>query len=205
MTLQNPPITPIFSKIPLVAKTKQQASALATLLALTTRQICDVGVGRESLSNIAAGLNTTDLNQATAGLGNSLGNNIGGLGLTLGADDVGLALLLSTLDDESRPLGVLLGDLLLLDGLGEFLSEGHVGDRDILQGDVELGSALQEISTDTVGDGFTLGDQLCGVELGDDSLEDFVSDGRENTFIVIGTVGLSETNVSLVFEEHKPW
>lgn len=65
-----------------------------------------------------------------------------------------------------------------------------MGDGDVLQGDVELGGALQEIGADTVGDGFTLGDQLGGIELGDDSLEDFVSDGGENTLIIVGTVGL---------------
>lgn len=39
---------------------------------------------------------------------------------------------------------------------------------------------------------FTLGDELGGVELGDDGLEDFVSDGGEDTLVVVETEGLSE-------------
>jgi hypothetical protein len=62
-----------------------------------------------------------------------------------------------------------------------------VGDGDILEGDVELGGAAEEVGTDAVGDGFTLGDEFGGIELGDDGLEDFVSDRREDTLIVILT------------------
>lgn len=176
-------------------QSKQEAGALTTLLALTTRQICDIGVIGEGLSNLTGSLNTTNLNQSTTSLGNSLGNDIGGLGFTLGADDVSLALLLGALDDESCPLGVLLGDLLLLDGFGELLSEGHVGDGDVLQGDVELGGTLEKVCTDAVGDSFTLGDELGGVELGDDSLQNFISDGGKDTLVVIGTVRLIQTRV----------
>jgi hypothetical protein len=38
-------------------------------------------------------------------------------------------------------------------------------------------------------------DQLGGIELGHDGLEDFVSDRGENTFIVIGTVGLDDSRL----------
>jgi hypothetical protein len=62
-----------------------------------------------------------------------------------------------------------------------------VGDGDILEGNVELGSTSKEVGTDAVGDGFTLGDEFGGIELGDDGLEDFVSDRREDTLIVILT------------------
>lgn len=169
-------------------ETQEKASALAALLALAARQICDVGVVGQSLGDLAASVDAADLNQTGTGLSDGLADNVGTLGFTLGADNVGLTLLLGTLDNESCPLSILLGDLLLLDGAGELLSEGHVGDGDILQGDVELAGALEKVGTDTVGDGFTLCDKLGGVELGDDGLEDFVTDGGENTLIVIGTV-----------------
>ena len=52
---------------------------------------------------------------------------------------------------------------------------------------------LSKVGTDAVGDGFTLGDEFGGVELGDDSLQDFVSDGGEDTLIIIGTVGLDRS------------
>ena len=170
------------------AQTQQEASALAALLAITTRQICDVGVRGQSLRDLTAGIDTTNLNQTVAGLGDSLANDFGGLGFTLGADNVGLSLLLGALDDESCSFGVLLGDLLLLDGLGELLAEGHVGDGDVLQSDVELRSALEKVGADAVGHGFTLRDELGGVELGHDGFEDFVSDGGENTLVIIGTI-----------------
>ena len=60
-----------------------------------------------------------------------------------------------------------------------------MGDGDILEGDVELLGALEEVVADAVGDGLTLGDELGGVELGDDGLEDFVTDGWEDTLIVV--------------------
>jgi hypothetical protein len=64
----------------------------------------------------------------------------------------------------------------------------------ILQSDVELLGSLEQVGTDSVADSFTLCDQLGGVELGDDSFEDFVSDGREDTLIVI----LAETLKSII-------
>lgn len=68
-----------------------------------------------------------------------------------------------------------------------------MGDGDVLEGDIELRGTLKEVVADAVGDGLTLGDELGGVELGDDRLEDFVSDGREDTFIVVCTVRLYTT------------
>lgn len=66
-----------------------------------------------------------------------------------------------------------------------------MGDRDVLESNVELGGALHEVGADALGDGLTLGDELGGVELGDDGLEDFVADGGEDTLVVILTKGLS--------------
>lgn len=60
-----------------------------------------------------------------------------------------------------------------------------MGDGDILEGDVELSGALGQVGADAVGDGLTLSDELCGVELGDDGLEDFVADGGENPLVVV--------------------
>ena len=176
----------------LVPQAQQKAGALSAFLAIVAGQICDVGVGCERRRDLLAGIDTTDLNQTTACLSNRLADDIGTLGFTLSADDIGLTLLLGSLDDEPGPLRVLLGDLLLLDGTRELLSEGHVGDGDIFQGDVELCGSLHEVCADAVGDGFTLGDQLGGIELGDDGLEDFVSDGGQDTLIVVDTVGLAE-------------
>lgn len=70
-----------------------------------------------------------------------------------------------------------------------------MGDRDVLEGDVEFGGAAGEVRADAVGDGLTLSDELGGVELGDDGLEDFVADGGENTLIIV----CSETLGSVSF------
>jgi hypothetical protein len=60
-----------------------------------------------------------------------------------------------------------------------------VGDGNVFEGDVELLGTLEEIGADAVADGFTLGDEFCGVELGDDGFEDFVANGREDTLVVV--------------------
>ena len=60
-----------------------------------------------------------------------------------------------------------------------------MGDGDVLKSDVKLLGTLEEVGADTVGDGLALGDELGGVELGDNGLQDFVSDRWEDTLIVI--------------------
>jgi hypothetical protein len=62
-----------------------------------------------------------------------------------------------------------------------------VGDGYIFQGDVELLRTLQQIASNSIGDGLSLGDELGGVELGDDGFEDFVSDGGQDSFVVVLT------------------
>jgi hypothetical protein len=62
-----------------------------------------------------------------------------------------------------------------------------VCNRYVLQGDVELLGTLKKVGSDSVADCFTLGDKFGRIELGNDGLQDFVSNGRKNTFIVILT------------------
>ena len=51
-------------------------------------------------------------------------------------------------DDVRLALGLLLGDLLLLDGARELLAEDEVRDRDVVQNNVEVVRALRESATD---------------------------------------------------------
>ena len=51
-------------------------------------------------------------------------------------------------DDVGLALGLLLGDLLLLDGARELLAEDEVRDRDVVQNNVEVVRALRERTTD---------------------------------------------------------
>lgn len=172
-------------------QTQKKTRALATVLTLPTRQISNVRVTGQSLRNLLAGIDTPNLNQPSAGLGNSLANDLGTLSFTLRTDNVSLALLLSALDNKPRPLGILLGDLLLLDGPRELLAESHVRDGDVLERDVELRRPFQQVGADAVRDGFALCDQLRGVKLGDDCFEDFVADGGEDALVVVRTIRLN--------------
>lgn len=53
----------IFPPFLLTPQSQQETSALATVLTtLTTRQVCDVGVGRKSLRNLPTSVDTTNLN-----------------------------------------------------------------------------------------------------------------------------------------------
>lgn len=81
------------------------------------------GVVVYPLTNLAGSLNLAELDKGVASLGEGSRDGGSGLGLTLGADNGSLALLLSLLDDELGTLGILLGNLLLLDGGGELLAE----------------------------------------------------------------------------------
>lgn len=60
-----------------------------------------------------------------------------------------------------------------------------MSDRYILESDVEFLCTLKQIGADPVADCFALGNELGGVELGDDGFEDFVANGGENTLVVI--------------------
>lgn len=83
-------------------------------------------------------------------------------------DDVGLMFLFSVFDDEVGMFGVLLGDLFLFDGFGEFVIECYVGDGDVFESDVEFGGMVGKVGLDVLGDSFMLGDEFGGVELGND-------------------------------------
>lgn len=60
-------------------------------------------------------------------------------------------------------------------------------DGDVFEGNVELVGALEQIGPDTIGDGLSLGDEFCGIELCNDGFQDFVTDGGENTLVVVET------------------
>jgi hypothetical protein len=170
----------------LIPQSQQETAATAPSSTTTTsRQIRNIRISRQQLRNILLRLNPPNQHQPITALRHSPANRIRGLGLALRANDIRLPLLLGLFNDEARALGLLLGDLLLLDGLGELLAERHVRDGHVLEGDVELAGALEQVGADAVGHGFALGDELGGVELGDDGFEDFVADGGEDTLVVI--------------------
>ena len=123
-------------------QTQQQARTLSTSIFATTTvasgQIRNIGIGRERLCNLPTGFNLSDLDKSGSCLCNSLADDVGTLCFSLRSDDVGLSFLLRLLDDESCSFGILLCDLLLFDGSGEFSAKGHVCDGDIFKGNVEF-------------------------------------------------------------------
>jgi hypothetical protein len=60
-----------------------------------------------------------------------------------------------------------------------------VRDADVFELDVEFRRAFHEVVPDAVADCFALGDELGGVELGDDGFEDFVADAGEDALVVV--------------------
>ena len=135
----------------LIPQSKQQARALSlSIPSLPTGQIRDVRIARKRCRDVATRLDSSDLDQPIPCLRHGLADDVCGLGFTLCADDVGLSLLLCLLDDEARALGVLLRDLLLFDGAGEFAAEGHVRDGDVFERDVEFLRAAEEVRSDAV-------------------------------------------------------
>lgn len=140
----------------------------------------------QSRSNLPRGLKLPQLQESLIRL-DSLANQLRTPSFTLSLDDNTLLLLNSLVDQEGSTLSNLLSDLLGLDGMCEFGGEGDVGDGDVVEDEVEPPRSAREVFTHETGDHLTLGDELGSVELRDDGLEDFVDDGREDAFVVVGT------------------
>jgi len=60
-----------------------------------------------------------------------------------------------------------------------------VRDGDVLERDVEFLRTLEQVGADAVRYSLTLGDEFCGVELRDYGFKDFVTDGGEDTLVII--------------------
>lgn len=112
-------------------------------------------------------------------------DHLGRLGFSLSTDHDAALVLDRLLDDETCALRLLLSHLLGLDGAGELTAELQVCDGDILQDDVELGSTLSQVLPDLARHLLTLGEQLRGVELGDDLLQSLVGNGWQNLIIIV--------------------
>ena len=155
---------------------------------------------RQRLCNLPTRLNPSNHDQSIPSLRNRLTDDVCALRLALRSNNIRLSLLLCLFYDKPRSLRILLRDLLLLHGFCEFLAEGHVRYGDVFEGNVEFGSSFKEVGADPRGDGFSLGDEFCGVELGDDGFEDFVTDGGEDALIVVEAEGLGGVSVGLGVE-----
>ena len=104
-----------------------RAAALAA-----RRQVRHAARARQRLRDLLRGVDAPHLNEARAALLEGPTNNLGGRGLALGADDARLFFLFGLGNNISLALGLLLGDLLLLDGAAELLAEDEMRDRDVI-------------------------------------------------------------------------
>jgi hypothetical protein len=111
-------------------------------------QVRDAARARQRLRDLLRGVDAPDLDEARAALLEGPTNNLGGRGLALGADDARLLFLFGLGNNISLALGLLLGDLLLLDGAAELLAEDEVRDGDIVQNNIEVVGALRERRAD---------------------------------------------------------
>mmetsp|Transcript_3612 Transcript_3612/g.8684 ORF Transcript_3612/g.8684 Transcript_3612/m.8684 type:complete len:310 (-) Transcript_3612:99-1028(-) len=152
---------------------------------LAVGQVHDIrGLG-ECLSNVLRGIDAAHLDEAAAMLLERLGNHLCGLGLALGADDRRLPLLLRSCHDELLPLGVLLGNLLLLDCPGELFAVGEVGDGDVVHQDVELPCAMDDGLADLLRDMLALRQQLLRIVLRNRGLHHLVGNGWDHALVVV--------------------
>ena len=86
-----------------------------------------------------------------------LTEKLGGLGFTLSRHDSGLFVLHGLFDLEFSSLSLLLGDLLLLNSLGKLRAEMEIGNRDIIELDVEISQPYDESVPNSLTDLFSLG------------------------------------------------
>ena len=112
------------------------------------RQVRHAARARQRLRDLLRGVDASDFNQTRAALLEGPRNDLGGGGLALGANHRSLFFLFRFRDDVRLALGLLLGDLLLLDGAAELLAEDEVRDRHVVQNNVEVVGALRERTAD---------------------------------------------------------
>ena len=141
---------------------------------------CDGG------SNILSGGDTTQLNETGIVL-HSLTDQTSRSGFSLCANDGGFLVLLRLLHHILGTLGLLLGDLLGFDGVGELASEGQIDNGHIIDDDSELATALDQVTLDQTAHLLSLRQKGRGVELGNHLLQHFVHNGRHHTLVPVYT------------------
>mmetsp|Transcript_20743 Transcript_20743/g.28004 ORF Transcript_20743/g.28004 Transcript_20743/m.28004 type:complete len:243 (+) Transcript_20743:313-1041(+) len=159
------------------------------------REVHEEGVGLEedavtrsghNRGDLARGLDSAQFEESRGGC-EGLTKESGSLGFTLSLDDGGALILDCLVDQVLGTLSLLLGDLLLFDGLGELGAEMQISDGDIIEHDVEVAQSLGQAVANLLGDLLSLGQELGGVVAGDHRLEHLIDDGGEHAAIVVRT------------------
>mmetsp|Transcript_28016 Transcript_28016/g.70341 ORF Transcript_28016/g.70341 Transcript_28016/m.70341 type:complete len:352 (+) Transcript_28016:202-1257(+) len=147
-------------------------------------QVHNVVPLREGGHNLARRLNFAQAHKLVARL-HGLHDQPCCLGLTLGQNHLSHGFLLSLVNKKFLPFGVLLFNLLLLNSCRVFGAEGEMRDGHIIQQDVELAGAGDELLPDAQGHLFSLRDKFTGIKLGHHSLHDLVGDGGQHLLTVV--------------------
>lgn len=134
--------------------------------------------------NVLGGANLSQLEVAGV-LADGQTQHLGGFGFSLGLDNLLLAFLFGALDQEERTLRFLLGDLFALHSGRVLLAEAQLRQRHVVQDDVEVLCALDELATDQQRDLRALGNQLRRVELGHHALQHLVTDRGQHLLVVV--------------------
>jgi len=118
---------------------------------------------------------------------NGFGDQSSGFGFSFGSDNGGSLFFFVSLDDELLSFSFLLSDLLHFNGSGEFSTESKMGDGDIIEGQSETLSSLDDLISDILTDLVSVGQDLDGIISGEFGLDDFVDERRQDLFFVVGT------------------
>mmetsp|Transcript_7894 Transcript_7894/g.13130 ORF Transcript_7894/g.13130 Transcript_7894/m.13130 type:complete len:211 (-) Transcript_7894:301-933(-) len=171
-----------------IEKQPRRITVAATRATATSaRKVYNVPRSGELLGDLLSGIDPPYLNDGVAGLLHGVGDDLSSLGLTLRPGNDGLSLLLGPLHDPLLSLGLLGGNLLRFDRLHELPPERQVRNGHIVQGQVEVLSALDHFLLDLCRHFGTLAKELFGVVLGNDGLEHLIADGREDTLVEVGS------------------
>lgn len=140
----------LFESLVIGVDAEEHIVASASLVAASARSSREVGessgVG-ESFGDVLGGIDASNFDEAFSRFFESFGDEDGSFGFSFCTNDRRTFFLLCLEHDVRLPLCFLLGDLLLLDGVGELLAEDEVSDRDVVEDDVEsLGSLRQSVA-----------------------------------------------------------
>lgn len=112
-------------------------------------------------------------------------DELDGLGRCLCLDDSTLFSLSGLLDLILGSLGFLLSHLFGFNGFQILFHEGEIGDSQIVDDNVEMGSPLGEQSPDPIRNLVSLGEKLIGRKLSDHSPQNLITDSRQDLIFVI--------------------
>ncbi len=92
-----------------------------------------------------------------------------------------------------------------LNGLEVLLAEGEIGDRQVVNNDIEMRGPLREQMLDALGDLVPLREQLRGRELRDHRPQNLIADGRKHLLlIVLAEAGVDHVQLADLRVEQHP-